>query len=318
MVAYFDLENLESFLKQPKDEFYNDCLKLIKKQLDLSFNFTKEDFKKSEDLMSFIKLLSDGVGDKVIKYIPEKFPERNIKSNSHKYFSTDELLSVYFINNEDLNKLKAKDDLLIADIGEEIKMFKILFLNNDDYKLERKINIKKDFINWGKITDFYTPHTDIIIVDNFILSDQTLIETNLKSLLENSLIEGCRKKLNIILFIKGDQLKIELSDLKSIVFPCIKAKYTDAPNITIIKHYAEHDRTILRNMLRVYSGDTFNYFWANGNIKTNGKEIHFSSIADKENYKLYKNTLTDLQAIVDNAVAGNIIGDKKSRFINFP
>ncbi|RRJ92760.1 hypothetical protein EG240_01725 [Paenimyroides tangerinum] len=317
MVAYFDLENLESFLKQPKDDFYHDCLKLIKKQLDLSFNFNKEDFKKSEDLMNFIKLLSDGVGDKVIKYIPEKFPARDIKSNSHKNFSIDELLSVYFINNSDLNKLKEKDDLLIADIGEEIGMFKTLFLKNDDYKFELKLRIGEEFSSWKIFKNFQTSHTDIIIVDNYILTDKSLIPTNLNGIIDNSLVDNCRKILNIVIFVKGDQMNIDYTELKTSISVLVKAKYVDSPNVTIIKHYVEHDRTILRNLLRIYSGDTFNYFLANGNKITRGKEIHFASIADKNNYKLYKNTLSDLQTIVNNAVAGNIIGDKKSRFINF-
>lgn len=317
MVAYFDLENLESFLKQPKDDFYHDCLKLIKKQLDLSFNFNKEDFKKSEDLMNFIKLLSDGVGDKVIKYIPEKFPARDIKSNSHKDFSIDELLSVYFINNSDLKKLKEKDDLLIADIGEEIGMFKTLFLKNDDYKFELKLRIGEEFSSWKIFKNFQTSHTDIIIVDNYILTDKSLIPTNLNGIIDNSLVDNCRKILNIVIFVKGDQMNIDYTELKTLINVLVKAKYVDSPNVTIIKHYVEHDRTILRNLLRIYSGDTFNYFLANGNKITRGKEIHFSSIADKNNYKLYKNTLSDLQTIVNNAVAGNIIGDKKSRFINF-
>ena len=68
MTAYFDIENLESFLAQPKNEFFDDCRKLLRKQLDLSFNFRKEDFKKSEALMHFLKDLSEGIGDKKISY----------------------------------------------------------------------------------------------------------------------------------------------------------------------------------------------------------------------------------------------------------
>jgi len=318
MVAYFDIENLESFLKQTKDEFYSDCLKLIKKQLDLSFNFSKEDFKKSDDLMNFIKLLSDGVGNKVIKYIPEKFPGRNIKSNSHRDFSVDELLSVYFINNDDLHKLKVRDDLLIADIGEEIEMFQLLFLKNNDYKFEKKLRIGEEFNNWDVFKNFHTSHVDLIIVDNFILSDKSLITTNLNGIIENSLKDGCRKILNIILFVRSNEINVDFSDLKTSINQIVTKKYTDEPKLTIIKHYTEHDRTILRNMLRVYSGDTFNYFLSNGTKNTKGKEVHFTSIADKENYRLYLETLADLQKIIDGAISANILGDKKSRFLNFP
>lgn len=318
MTAYFDIENLESYLSQPKNEAFQDSLKMIRKQLDLSFNFSKEEFKKSETLLHFIKSLSDGIGNKKIKYIPEKFPSRNLKSNSHNNFSAEELLSVYFINDETLDKLKNKDDLLIADVGEEMPMFKMLFLHNDDYKFEKKLRIGSQFQSWADFNNYYCPYTDLIIVDNFILSDVSLFETNLKGIVANTLKDNIRKKINIIIFLKADQENVSFSDLKTNLKSLVEAKYTDSPNITIVKHYAEHDRTILKNHLRVYSGDTFNYFLSNGQKNTKGKEIHFVSIADRENYNLYLDMLADLQKIIKNVKATDIIGDKVSRFLNFP
>lgn len=318
MVAYFDLENLKSFLLQPKNEFHGDCIKLLKKQLDITFNFPKEKFKESDDLMNFIKVFSDGAGDKVIKYIPEKFPTRKLKSNTHKDFTKEQLLAAYFINCEDLKKLQSKDDLLIADIGEEIELFKILFLQNDDYKFEKKLRIGSEFQSWSDLSRYRTPSTDIIIVDNFIFSDKSLYETNFKGIISNLLKEGIRKKINIVIFLKTDQENVPFAQMKSEIKKIVEEKYTDSPNVTIVKNYSEHDRTILNNCLRVYSGDTFNYFLSNGNKTTKGKEVHFSSIADKENYNLYLATLDDLQNIIGTAKSENIIGDKVSRFLNFP
>ena len=318
MTAYFDIENLESFLAQPKNEFFDDCRKLLRKQLDLSFNFRKEDFKKSEALMHFLKDLSEGIGDKKINYYENKFPLRSIKSNSHKDFSNEELLSAYFINDETIDKLKNKEELLIADVGEEMNLFRMLFLNNTDYKFERKLRIGDQFTAWEDFNNFYCPYIDSIIVDNFILSDKSLFETNLKGIVRNTLKDGIRKKINIIIFLKADQENVPFNELKSEIRKIVEEKYTDAPNVTIIKHYTEHDRTILKNFVRVYSGDTFNYFLSDGSKTTKGKEIHFSSIADKENYNLYLRMLSDLQKIVDNSLSQNIVGDKESRFLNFP
>lgn len=318
MTAYFDIENLESYLAQPKNEAFDDSLKMIKKQLDLSFNFSKEEFKKSEALLQFIKTLSEGIGNKKINYIPEKFPTRSLKSNSHNNFTVEELLSVYFINDDSLDKLKNKEDLLIADVGEEMKIFKMLFLHNEDYKFERKLRIGSQFQSWVDFGNYYCPYMDLIIVDNFILSDTSLFETNLQGLIENTLKEGLRKKVNIIIFLKADQENIPFSELKSKLKSLVEEKYTDSPNITVVKHYTEHDRTILKNFVRVYSGDTFNYFLSNGQKTTKGKEIHFVSIADKENYNLYLEMLADLQKIIDNSQASNIVGDRKSKFLNFP
>lgn len=317
MVAYFDLENLKSFLQQPKDDFFHDCLKLIKKQLDLTFNFKKEDLKSSEAGLQLLKSLSEGVGEKEIKYNEEKFPVRTLKSTTHNTFSTEELLSVYFINDESIDKLKNREELLIADIGEEMEMFKQLFLNNEDYKFEKKLLIGSEFDAWEKLNSFYAPFIDLIIVDNYILSDNSLLESNICELAKYSLLPGVRKQVNIIVFTKDEKSLIDYSSVKSKISKAVKAHCQDEPKLTIIKHRKEHDRTVLKNHIRIYSGDSFNYFFQDGNKTTNGREISFSSIADKENYKLYLKLLDDLQNTIDNSIAANIIGDKKSRFLKF-
>jgi len=268
--------------------------------------------------MQLAKDLTEGIGDKKIKYIPEKFPTRNLKSNTHKDFSIDELLSVYFINDDSLDKLKYKEDLLIADVGEELEMFNLLFLNNKDYKFEKKLRIGSQFTSWSDLKNFHSPFIDLIIVDNFILSDSSLFETNLKGIIENTLSENVRKKINIIIFLKKDQENVPFSELKTKLKSLVETKYKDSPNITIIKHYVEHDRTILKNFVRIYSGDTFNYFLSNGQKNTKGKEIHFTSIADRENYNLYLEIINDLQKIIDGSASKDILGDKESRFLNFP
>lgn len=318
MTAYFDIENLKSFINQPKNDLFNDSLKLIKKQLDLTFNFEKEEFKKSDELMNFLKILSDGVGDKIIKYNKDKFPVRNIKSNSHKDFSNEELLSAYFIDDTTIDKLKNKHELLIASVGEEMELFKMLFLHNNDYKFEKKLRIGTEFTSWNDFNQFYCPYIDLIIVDNFILGDRSLIETNLKGIIKNTLKDGIRKKINIVIFLKPDTGSITFAELSSEIKHLVEEKYTDSPNVTIVQHHTEHDRTILKNFVRVYSGDSFNYFLSSGTKTTKGKEVHFVSIADSENYKLYLGMLSDLQNTINISESKNIIGDKESRFLNFP
>ena len=317
MIAYFDLENLISFLKQPKDDLFQDCLKLLKKQLDITFNFNKEDLKSFDEGIIFLKILSEGLGEKKIKFNSEKFPARTLKSNSHSDFNIEELLSVYFINDSNLNSLSNKDELLIADIGEEMRMFKTLFLNNNDYKFDKKLRIGTEFPSWKTLQNYKSPFIDLIIVDNFILSDKSLFETNLKGIIENTLGLVSRKKINIIIFLKSNQDNIPFRELETEIQKIVIEKCKEVPNITLIKHYSEHDRTILLNFIRIYSGDTFNYFLSNGRTTTKGKEIHFVSIAEKENYNLYIEMLKDLQKIIDNSKQESIIGDKKSRLLKF-
>src|SRR5690606_34355942 len=110
--------------------------------------------------------------NKKINYIPEKFPIRNLASDSHNGFSNDELLSAYFINDEKLCDLSINDELLIADIGEEMTLFKTLFLNTDDYIFDRSFLIGSEFTGWNNLVTFQSPYVDLIVVDNFILSER--------------------------------------------------------------------------------------------------------------------------------------------------
>lgn len=317
MVAYFDLENLESYLAQQKNEAFEDSLKMIKRQLDLSFNFSKEEFKKSEGLLQFIKILSDGIGDKKINYIPEKFPARNLAADSSKDFSAEELLSAYFINDEKLAELSLNDELLIADIGEEMGLFESLFLNTNDYIFDRSELIGSEFTSWNNLSSYNSPYIDLIFVDNFILSEKSKFEINLKEIVRNCMRGNCVKKINIIIFVKGDELYMRYQDVKSELSQIVTQFHSEEPNVTIIKHYKEHDRTILKNFIRIKSGDTFNYFRRNGTKETKGREIDFKSIASKKNYDAYMQLLFDLQETINNSLSPNIIGDKVSRFLNF-
>ncbi len=97
---------------------------------------------------------------------------------------------------EDIDALSNKDELLIANIGEERELLQRIFLNNVDYKFERKLRIGSDFKSWEDLEQFHSPLTDLIIVDNFILGDKSLFETNLKGLVKNSIKSSIRKKIN--------------------------------------------------------------------------------------------------------------------------
>lgn len=317
MNAYFDLENLNSFLAQPNNEFKQDCVRLLKKQLDVNFNFKKDELKTNEHALMLLKSFAEGVGSSSLNFLENKFPERSVKSNSHKDFTIDQLLSAYFINDETLYKLKDKEELLIAEPGEELELFKSLFLHNKDYKFDKKLRIGSQFKSWDDLQQFYRPFTDLIIVDNFLLSDISLIENNLIQILKQSVKAGVRKKINIVIFIKTDHYPTNFGEIKAKMVEVIKNCCTDEPNITVVKHRKEHDRTIIKNNIRIYSGDTFNYFLSTGGKTTQGKEIHFFCLADKENYNLYLELVNDLQKIIDKPSECNIIGDKQSRLLKF-
>ena len=95
----------------------------------------------------------------------------------------------------------------------------------------------------------------------------------------------------------------------------IKNKLGKSPNVTFIKTYREHDRSIITNYLRI-TGNTFTYWNETGHKITNGKEIFIRSLACRTFYNNSYEVINDIQNIIDEHPE-NTIGDKVSNYLNF-
>ena len=83
MDLYIDKENVDSFISNREHPLYSDCLKTMQKQLNVYFNFPKEELAKNEGLLAWFKFFTSGVGKNNKQIFNEiVFPERNVKSNS--------------------------------------------------------------------------------------------------------------------------------------------------------------------------------------------------------------------------------------------
>lgn len=70
MDIYIDKANLISFVQNKDNPLFWDCNKLLKKQLNVFFNFPKEDLKEVPLLMQWITTLSQGANPETeIKFI---------------------------------------------------------------------------------------------------------------------------------------------------------------------------------------------------------------------------------------------------------
>jgi hypothetical protein len=52
MHLYIDKENLLSFIKQSKKPLYQECLRTMQRQVDITFNFSKADLRGDQELMN--------------------------------------------------------------------------------------------------------------------------------------------------------------------------------------------------------------------------------------------------------------------------
>ncbi|WBX78101.1 hypothetical protein PG911_07550 [Tenacibaculum ovolyticum] len=326
MDIYIDKANLLSFVKSKENPLFSDCNGLLKKQLNVYFNFPKEELKSSALLMQWATTLSQGVNPNTVIKFDYKEPKRPLKSNSSNNFCINKLSSVYLLEDIETTKFKNSGCVLVGEVGEEIEVFNKLFISQNDYLFERKLRINgAEFKSWSDLEHYSLPLTDIIIVDPYITSDPSLLASNLEVLLKTIAIKA-NSKVNIVIYTNIDK-SLPYNQISPVVRKAIKQVTSIGPKFTLVtykdqkgqKSRAEHDRTVITNYYRIYSGDTFNYFDSTGKVITKGRELSFSSLANCENFNLSRELIKDLQKNIDFFKANNtgIEGDKSSNFLNF-
>lgn len=324
MDIYIDKENLLSLINSRTETLYYDCIKILKKQLNIFFNFSKDVLKEDDKLMAWYSSLQEGVGENNKFSFGHNFPSRPLKSNAYKQFNSQQLSSVYLLNDEKIEILKSTGTVLIGKPGEELSILNSLFLNQKDYLFDKRWKIGGNgFEKWEDLIDYSLPLTDIIIVDPFVCSDTSLLKYNLLPFL-SCLSNKVKTKLNVIIY-TNKETSLPYEDLSYIIRKTINDSTGVNPNFTLIKYTdkrgvpskAEHDRTVFLNYVRIYSGDTINYFNNTGKI-TKGREIHYSSLARDENYYLAFELIKDLQENINFLNKnGTVEGDKVSGYLTF-
>ena len=81
-----------------------------------------------------------------------------------------------------------------------------------------------------------------------------------------------------------------------------------------------HDRNIISNYYRIFSGDSFNYFDENNRVNSKGCTVETYSFAHKEKHKVALSILDSVQSHKDEIQRLNpdhIIGDRKSNLVKF-
>lgn len=324
MDIYIDKANLVSFVNEKENPLFQDCNKLLKKQLNVYFNFPKDELKKNELLLQWSMTFSQGVGSNTLQKFDCEEPKRPLKSNSSNGFCSNKLSAVYLLEDVETSKFKNAGGVLVGEVGEEIEIFNKLFLNQNDYLFERKWRINDtNFKTWADLLSYSLPLTDVIIVDSFILknkdTDNDTVDLNLIEYL-NVLCNKSFTKVNVVLVTNPQNSDYEYDTIKQKVISSLTQILGKSPKFTLIFTSKEHDRTILTNYKRIYSGDTFN-FWNNKRQKiTKGREISYSSLAKKENHDLASKLIEDIQNTVTFLNKNNpeyIQGDKSSNFLNF-
>ena len=326
MELYIDKENLKSFLKSRDDDDFQDCFRMLKRQLHVVYNMDKAELRNEPVLSQWINLLNDGRGCSELKdtFLSSLFPIRPIKSNSPRDWDRRKLSSVYLLDDPDCVKLKNKGCVLLGEKGEEIPILLRLFCGKD-YDYHHLYDLQKNFDCWERliIDNQMLPCTDIIVNDRYIFSnDFALVEYNLKGLLL-ALTLNVKNRINIVFFTKNDALqKFGEQNAHKIIENTIFAQTGVKPNITFVTSNDSakilHDRFIITNYRLIRSGDSFLYFNTQGKKITNGGSLDIDSMANYETHVFVDSLLEKLQSTIDKHPNKDmIIGTKESKFLKF-
>lgn len=339
MELYIDINNLKSFIKSKNSDDYDDCKRMLRRQLHVVYNFDKEMLKSEPILQQFVTMISEGRGlsEESDKFLSSTaiFPERPIKANSYINWNWRELSSVYLIDDLDSRKLKNKGCVLLGETGEELSILMKLFCGMD-YDFHHLYDLQKNFNSWEQLTaDNQTlPCTDIIINDRYLFANTyDLVEYNLRPLL-TVLAGNVKNRINVVVFTKYCATDKEKKHTALLEFGIEKAtdiikntllKVTGMkPNITFVtsndNDKIPHDRFIITNYRLIRSGDSFLYFDTKGKKITNGGALDIDSMANHETYTFVQSLLEKLQASYNEIKRLNndmIIGSKESKYIIF-
>lgn len=326
MKVFFDFSNLISFVHSAGSIEYEDCVRMLKDNFDIHFSFRKEDVEMlkgddGDDFRAWIRKLGDVSSE--IKWGDDRFKDSFDPYELGKK-EKEFLMAVYCL--QICQKDADKGALLIAKEGEELKTLSSLFVKGNQYMDD----VFNEIGNWTDLLNYTSPCTDVVIADPFIVSDNSLLSSNIIPLCQLLCSKTKKQKVNLVIITIKDDSKTKKEWEKI----CLKIKDSVGgkfrPNVTIVEvrrertegeqKIKEHDRTIFTNYKLFVSGDSYNYFDSKGNKITNGRWLHVHSNAARGNMKSSLRFINDMQEIISETEKLNndlIKCDKESNFLKF-
>ncbi len=308
MVLYIDKENLLSLVESRNHPSFESCEKLIRNNMDIHCNFSKEEIVENDLLQFWFSLFGQGVGGKVM-FCPTEVitPDRPLKTNFYNSYTKDQLSSIYLLNeNDKCDLISLKSCILIGKIGEEISTLEKLMIEGSE--------IFSKNIDWNTYCP-QLPLTDIIICDNHYFKNKEVYDLNNHELLRKLSLKSNSSAIKVIIITKEGEIDTALNieqeqqKIKEIVRG-LSGNVKSA--VTILTTRKIHDRNMISNYFRIKNGSCFH-------VKNNGIKgdvtAEVKSHAIKHNNQISIGLLSEYQSIADNPV--QCFGDRVSNYLNF-
>lgn len=308
MKLYIDKENLISLIKSKDNYLFEDCQLLIRKELDVQYNFEKSEIEKNEYLLAWFQRFGDGIKGEQIFSSPERvYPARPVKSNFYINGEGETFNSIYLIDDEHICEVIAeKSCVLIGKIGDEVNILESLMIEKET----RAISIE----SWKSFCP-NLPLSDVIIADTYYFKNKEKYEKNNNELIGALANIPHNSPLNVVIITKPGNCdeRINLEEEQKRIKELVKKKTGSAKSsVTILTSNKLHDRYLITNYYRINHGSCFhlNDYGLKEDVRTEIK-----SHAVRSNEKFSAELISIYQEIALSPV--KCVGDKKSNLIRF-
>lgn len=271
--------------------------------------------------LDICKLLTDGRKDTKIDFDKRKI---NLHNDIIKFDCRPETFFCFNVSDKlRKQRIKSRNGYLVGFEDDYFDKWSAISLRNINSVIQVEESENNVFRSWNHFRSFVLPFTDLIICDSYILSDNSLLNSNLFPLWEVlDSINPVKYNMLIITYEgRNEKERLKIDDEFARIEEFKKGKKLKSDIglvITSSKLDRVHDRNIIMNYLRIKSGDSFNLFDSTGSVITStGIDLYTCSDHDEE--RATNSILKDLSKIVSKATEGNGIvkcrGNTKNRLL---
>lgn len=325
MWLYIDKENVESMVKAKDPDMLYECTRLIRRGIDVYYNFPKRDMMSSPLLQVwFNRTKGTGVNNRT-KYSETsdtRKPRRPLNSSDFGPDGEANVEAIFLLKDEnDCQRVESHNCVFIGNVGKEYAILQ-KFINIEDPHQEQANKIK----SWNNYLSMWCPKfplTDIVLADPYYFMRKNTYRVN-----DNNIIRSLASPVNdfpVSLVILTDSryidvninLRDEVDNIRDIL---INSTNNQNCKVTIVVESNKiHDRNIITNYIQIKSGSGFQ-------LKDNGTKddvsVQILSRASLGNEQAIDNLLNSYQIdCVDKATRGYsgfyCIGDLISNFLDF-
>lgn len=284
---------------------WNSFWTFIQSETDLSIHNHNESDNYNNPYLKFYTLLTVDRGNTKIAFNKFAKPDES-------EFLIDNPHTFYCLNEEDENeqtKYRIKNGFLFGFKNDYKKYWSDLKLLNKCKNLPVRKNYNGKILkSWDELGEYLMPFTDVVLADNYLLSNSKKAESNLKPILLQ-LDKATPVKYNLMVityegkdFLLSDppEYKLNAKEEFEKLSLFIEENHLKCVLSFVLttRKVKEHDRGIFMNYLWIDSGDSFNYYDSNNDIITKGTKIYFNSLASPDNFNTAKANLENLSVLV--------------------